>query len=131
MGNLLEVGPLELEVIGTLNKASEQSVTQIQSTLKASGHDLAYTTVMTVLVRLHQKGLVTREKSGRQFLYTAAKRKDSTPLNIFEKVKKSLFGSERLRPILSLLEADDSLSREELEALKAAVDAKLKKGRRG
>ena len=129
MGNLLEVGPLELEVIGALNKAGEQSVAQIQEMLKKAGHDLAYTTVMTVLVRLHQKGLVTREKNGRQFFYTAAKKKDA--LNIFEKVKKSLFGSERLRPILSLLEADDSLSREELEALKAAVDAKLKKGRRG
>ena len=128
MGNkLLEVGPLELEVIGALNAARDQSVTEIQASLKRSGHPLAYTTVMTVLVRLHKKGLVTREKSGRQFLYSAAQRKDSSPLNIFAKVKKSLFGSERLKPILSLLEADDGLSREELEALKSAVEARLKK----
>jgi BlaI family transcriptional regulator, penicillinase repressor len=128
MGNkLLEVGPLELEVIGLLNAARSQSVSQIQASLKAAGHELAYTTVMTVLVRLHQKGLVTREKNGRQFLYSAASKKDSSPLNIFEKVKKSLFGSEKLKPILSLLEADDGLSRDELEVLKVAVEAKLKK----
>ena len=30
---------------------------------------LAYTTVMTVLDRLHDKGFVTREKGGRAFLY--------------------------------------------------------------
>lgn len=128
MGNkLLDVGPLELEVIGALNAASEQSVSQIQAVLKAGGHDLAYTTVMTVLVRLHQKGLVTREKSGRQFLYSAAKKKDSSAFNIFERVKNSLFGSEKLKPILSLLESDDGLSRDELEALKEAVEARLKK----
>jgi BlaI family penicillinase repressor len=128
---LLEVGPLEMETIGVLSAGGEHSVSQIQQTLKTSGHDLAYTTVMTVLVRLHKKGLVTRKKDGRQFLYSAAQRKDSSPFNIFEKVKKSLFGSERLKPILSLLESEDNLSREELEALKAAVDARLKKRGRG
>ena len=128
MGNhLLEVGPLELEVLGILNGASEQSVAQAQAALKAAGHELAYTTVMTVLVRLQKKGLATRAKDGRQFLYSAAKKKDSSPLNIFEKVKKSLFGTERLRPILSLLDSSEELSREELEALKRAVEARLKK----
>lgn len=127
MGNkYLEVGPLELEVIGLLSAGAELSVTQIQSGLKAAGHDLAYTTVMTVLVRLHKKGHLTREKSGRQFLYSAAKKKDSSALNIFERVKNTLFGSEKLKPILSLLDSDDGLSRDELEALKKAVDARLK-----
>lgn len=128
MGNkLLEVGPLELEVIGLLNAGGNLSVAQIQTSLKSAGHDLAYTTVMTVLVRLHKKGHVTRQKEGRQFLYSAAKRKDSSAFNIFERVKNSLFGSEKLKPILSLLESDDGLSRHELEALKEAVEARLKK----
>ena len=128
MGNVLrEIGPLELEVIGVLHSESDLSVTEIQARLKGKGHPLAYTTVMTVLVRLHQKGLVSREKSGRQFLYTAAKRKESSATSIFERVKKSLFGSERLKPILCLLESEDDLSREELEALKNAVETRLKK----
>lgn len=127
MGNkLLDVGPLELEALGVLNSGSEFSVTAIQSSLKSSGHKLAYTTVMTVLVRLYKKNLVTRKKEGRQFLYSAAKKKDS-PLKIFERIKTSLFGSENLKPILGLLESDDGLSREELEELKKAVEAKLGK----
>lgn len=126
MGNkLLEVGPLELEVLGILNSAANQSVSDIQSQLKKAGHDLAYTTVMTVLVRLHKKNLVTRSKEGRQFLYSANKKKDFSPQNIFERVKTSLFGSEKLRPILGLLEADEGLSREELEELKKAVETRL------
>ncbi|KYG67177.1 hypothetical protein AZI86_09210 [Bdellovibrio bacteriovorus] len=128
MGNkLLEVGPLEMEVLGILNSASDLGVSNIQTELKNNGHDLAYTTVMTVLVRLFNKNLVVRRKEGRQFLYSVAKKKAHAPLTIFEKVKTSLFGSEKLKPILGLLESDDGLSREELEALKKAVEAKLKR----
>nr|WP_238420760.1 BlaI/MecI/CopY family transcriptional regulator [Streptomyces taklimakanensis] len=36
------------------------------------GGPLAYTTVITVLTRLLAKGVVTREKEGRSFVWTAA-----------------------------------------------------------
>ncbi|HEY8271094.1 MAG TPA: BlaI/MecI/CopY family transcriptional regulator [Pseudobdellovibrionaceae bacterium] len=124
---LLDVGPLELEVLGILNSSGEQSVTDLQTSLKRSGHDLAYTTVMTVLVRLHKKGLVTRKKQGRLFLYSAARKKDSSAHSIFEKVKNSLFRAERLTPILSLLDSEEDLTREELETLKKAVEQRLKR----
>lgn len=128
MGNkLLDVGPLELEVLGILNSSGEQSVSDIQASLKSSGHDLAYTTVMTVLVRLYSKHLVTRKKHGRLFLYSAARKKDSSAQSIFEKVKNSLFRSERLTPILSLLDNEEDLTREELEELKKAVEQRLKR----
>ena len=125
--NLLDVGPLELEVLGILNSAADQSVTDIQARLKESGKDLAYTTVMTVLVRLHKKGLVLRRKDSRLFLYSPAKRKDVSTFKIFERVKNSLFRSEKLTPILSLLDSDEELSKEELQELKKAVEAKLQR----
>lgn len=124
---LSNVGPLELKVLGVLNAEENLSVSDIQMKLKKQGHDLAYTTVMTVLVRLFNKDLVIRQKGGRQFLYSPAK-KNASPLKIFERMKTSLFGNEKLRPILGLLESDDGLSREELEELKRVVDARLKKG---
>jgi predicted transcriptional regulator len=34
--------------------------------------DLAYTTVVTALTRLHAKGVVSRERAGRAFLWTAS-----------------------------------------------------------
>lgn len=123
---LPEVGPLEMQVLGVLNSANDLAVADIQQALKQSGRELAYTTVMTVLVRLYNKGLVNRRKEGRQFLYSATTRRDSSPGRIFEKIKTSLFGSEKLKPILGLLDADDGLSREELEELKRAVERKLK-----
>jgi predicted transcriptional regulator len=34
------------------------------------GGDLAYTTVMTVMARLHDRGLLARQRTGRAFAYT-------------------------------------------------------------
>ncbi len=38
---------------------------------EALGGDLAYTTVMTVMARLHDRGLLARRRVGRAFAYTA------------------------------------------------------------
>lgn len=128
MSNKLpDIGPLEMQVLGVVGANADASVNDIQQSLKASGQDLAYTTVMTVLVRLHKKGLVSRKKDGRQFLYTVVRKKDSSPTKILEKVKRSLFGTETLKPILGLLNSEDDLTEAELKELKRAIDEKLKK----
>jgi len=41
---------------------------QVQESL---GSDLAYTTVMTILSRLYEKGAATRERTGRAYAYAA------------------------------------------------------------
>jgi len=59
MAHLWEVGPATVgEVLDALNHASQRR--------------LAYTTLMTILVRLYQKGYVSRTHEGRHFRYAAA-----------------------------------------------------------
>ncbi len=88
---------------------------------------MAYTTVMTVLVRLYNKGIISRKKEGRLFLLYSSKEKDSSAAKIFEKVRNSLFRTERLKPILSLLDSEEELTKEELQELKKAVEERLKR----
>ena len=57
-----------------LDGAAPLYVQEIQAELDKAGIALAYTTVMTVPVRLHENGLLVREKESRRFLYSAAKR---------------------------------------------------------
>jgi predicted transcriptional regulator len=52
--------------------AGESSVREVVALLKARGSNLAYTTVLTVMVRLHARGLLTRRREGRRDLYRAA-----------------------------------------------------------
>ena len=67
------LGPLEQRVMERLWVAGPQSVGEVLDALNGSSdRRLAYTTVMTILVRLHEKDLVTREKEGRNYRYTAA-----------------------------------------------------------
>ena len=67
------LGPLERRVMATLWATGPQSVGDVLDGLNGgSDRRLAYTTVMTILVRLNDKGLVTREKDGRNYRYTAA-----------------------------------------------------------
>jgi predicted transcriptional regulator len=62
-------GDLEQQVFATLAAAGRPMTTG--EVRDAIGGDLAYTTVMTVLVRMHGKGLVTRDRTGRSYAYTA------------------------------------------------------------
>jgi len=66
--NRRPAGALQGEVLAAL-WAADRALTpaQVQDQM---GGDLAYTTVMTALARLHEKGAVRREKVGRAYAYT-------------------------------------------------------------
>ena len=63
--------PLELQCMKVLWARGEGTVADVQRTL-APQRKLAYTTVMTLLDRLLHKGVVTRHRTGRSFVYTPA-----------------------------------------------------------
>lgn len=63
-------GALEHEVLDVLWAAKVKLTPgEVRAAL---GGDLAYTTVMTVLGRLHVKGVVSREPHGRAYAYRSA-----------------------------------------------------------
>jgi predicted transcriptional regulator len=65
----LSLGDLERSVLDALwSEAAALSVRDVQRSI-ARRPGLAYTTVMTVLDRLHDKGFVSRRKDGRAFVY--------------------------------------------------------------
>jgi predicted transcriptional regulator len=60
-------GELEAEVLAVLQEAgSALSPADVRERI---GGSLAYTTVVTILSRLHAKGVLERHKAGRAFLY--------------------------------------------------------------
>jgi BlaI family penicillinase repressor len=120
-----ELGPLEMRILGLLDGRGALAVQDLKAALDASGQELAYTTVMTVLVRLHEKGLVSRAKEGRRYLYSASRGAPKVTRGILARLQKTLFRNDRVRPILTLLD-DDTISDAELRALRTAIDDKLK-----
>ena len=60
--------PLELEAMKSLWALEEGTVYEVQHRMGRS-RELAYTTVMTLLDRLAKKGVVSRKKRSRSYVY--------------------------------------------------------------
>ena len=71
-------GELEADVLAALWRANEPLTPgEVREHL---GSTLAYTTVMTILTRLYEKGSVTRRRVGRAFVYTPAFAQAESPV---------------------------------------------------
>ena len=118
---MVDLGPLEMSVLGLLGGHEPQSVAELRARLDRK---LAYTTVMTVLARLHKKGVVVRVKDGNRYRYAQAMRAPEVKSGILSRVRRALFPGGDARPLLALLE-EEELSREDLRALRAVIDRRL------
>ncbi len=85
--------------------------------------DLAYTTVVTVLDRLHAKMLVRREKVGRAFSYTAQVRRQDFEAQVTRDVLAGLL-KDGSRPVLNTFVELVSTSPELLDELERLVHEK-------
>jgi predicted transcriptional regulator len=70
------LGDLEAAIMRLMWGLETATVRDIFHRLRANGRPLAYTTVMTVMVRLAVKQLLTRELSGKTYVYRVALTED-------------------------------------------------------
>jgi len=70
-GPAVFLGPTEAQVMEIVWRYSPVTVKRVLYLIEAEPKP-AYTTIMTVLSRLTQKGLLSRRKEGRNFEYRAA-----------------------------------------------------------
>lgn len=63
--------PLELDIMKAVWQQPSISVKDVQAAIRPTRR-LAYTTVMTIMHRLYQKGFLTRKLKARAHLYEAA-----------------------------------------------------------
>lgn len=94
--NNYNLGPLELEIMECIWEKGDSTVSDIHSCLTKK-REIAYTTVMTIMMRLWQKNYLKRTKDGKNYIYTPKKTKDQTIKNTVSQVLESLiskFGIE-------------------------------------
>jgi predicted transcriptional regulator len=127
------LGELEREVMRLAWRGGEVSVHEVHRSL---GEDRAYTTVMTTLDRLFRKGLLTRRKSGRAYLYSPRITREEFERGFASDILDGLFSrdgradeallscivdavSERDRELLDELDRLVRLKKQELERKKS------------
>ncbi|WP_235826343.1 BlaI/MecI/CopY family transcriptional regulator [Candidatus Frankia alpina] len=86
-----EPGALEREVLAAI-AAAGRPLTPAE-TLAELGEPLAYTTVMTTLARLHDKGALTRAPVGRSYVYAPATAPDTLAAALTARQMSRLLGA--------------------------------------
>jgi predicted transcriptional regulator len=106
--SILDLAPLELDCMNALWPSGEATVRQIREALHPT-RPRAYTTIMTILDRLAQKGIVERRKSGRAWVYKATVTAEEARSHALAQVVDGFFGGSSVALATHLAAQDFSL----------------------
>jgi predicted transcriptional regulator len=110
---------VELELMEVLWQKGEASVGEIVEALPEER--LAYSSVLTVMRILEQKGYVTHEKEGRAFIYRPLVDREQARKNVVGYMLRRFFDNSPELLVVNLLE-NESLSQSEIDRLKRLID---------
>ena len=115
----------ELEVMQVLWEKGPATVAEVRDAL---ADEMAYTTVLTVLRRLEEKGYVGHEEEGRAHRYFPSLQPEQVQESALNRLTRRLFhGSPEL--LLTHLVSRQRLSEAELRRLRQLVDDQLEEER--
>lgn len=110
------LGDLEADIMEKCWQESPCSVRDVHQKL-AKGRSIAYTTVMTVMSRLAEKGLLERQQQGRAYMYVPTCSRDQFCSETIGTVMQGLlggFGEPVLSQFVDTVSARDAAQLDEL-----------------
>ena len=112
----------ELDIMSALWELGAGTVAEVREVLS---DDLAYTTVLTMLRVLEEKGYVGHSEEGRAHRYHPLVGREAAGESAVRRLTRRLFlGSPEL--LLTHLVSDRDLTEEELKRMRAMLDRRLK-----
>ena len=108
----------ELRVMNILWRFGQATVAQVAAALPPP--PAAYTTVLTIMRILEQKGAVRRKSEGRAHVYTPVIKREAIARFAVADVVQSFFEDSKTALALRLIE-ESRLSVDEIDALKALI----------
>lgn len=120
-GVALRLHELEAEIMDIVwsRRLRRFAVSDVLAVLKKR-REVAYTTVMTTVARLHDKGLLSRERDGKRYLYAPCGNREeflqATAREVFESLGTSA-GRESLAMLVETVSSADASALDELELL--------------
>lgn len=116
-----ELGEAELEVLKALWDTGPATVREVMRVLHDRGKKVAYTTVLTFLTRLEQKGFVASNKSGLAYVYKARVSRSRIARARLRTLMDQLFDGAPGAMVLQLMESE-TLTPQELEQLREMIE---------
>ena len=126
-----KLSDFELEVLQLLWQMKEASTPELHQVI-ASGREVSYSTVRTIVDRLEQKGAIERcAQEGRAISFRPLFAEDQVSRSLVQTFIQKVFAGKP-RPLLSHLLENESLTEEDfsyLESLLARKKGELAKGK--
>jgi BlaI family transcriptional regulator, penicillinase repressor len=113
--------PRELEVMSILWRLGSATVAEVKEALE---EPLAYTSVLSALQTLEEKGYVRHEPEGRAYRYFATVEADRAGGSALARIRDAIFHGSAERMFAQLV-SDRGLGREELERMRSLLAERL------
>ncbi len=113
--------PRELDVMSILWRLGSATVTEVRDEL---ADELAYTSVLSALQTLEEKGFVRHEPEGRAYRYFPAVEPERAGVSALSRIREAIFQGSAERMFAQLV-SDRGLSREELERMRRLLAKRL------
>ena len=116
-----DLGSAELEVLKVLWDIGPRTVREVMNALHERDRNVAYTTVLTFLTRLEQKGFVTSDKTDMAYLYRPAVSRDGVAKTRLKSFLDQLYDGAAGPLVLQLIR-EQNFSHEEIAELQKLID---------
>jgi BlaI family transcriptional regulator, penicillinase repressor len=110
----------ELEILQIIWSKDAVSVKDVHEALGGDESN-GYTTILKMMQIMHEKGLVTRQKSGKLHLYKAVHSLENTRQHLLEKMIHTVFQGSASQLVMSAL-GNKKSSKEELRQIKEYLE---------
>jgi predicted transcriptional regulator len=114
--------PRELEVMSILWRRGSGSVSEVREELS---EELAYTSVLSALQTLEEKGYVRHEAEGRAYRYFPTVEAERAGESALARIREAVFQGSAERMFAQFV-SDRGLSRKELERMRRLLAERLK-----
>ena len=113
------LGDLELQILNVLWERGPSTVREVLESLPTQPRP-AYTTVLTMMRLMHEKGYLDRRERGRAHVYQARLREQRVKRGLLRDLVEGAFRGSAEAVVIRLLE-DEDLSREDLDRIKKLI----------
>lgn len=124
----LGFGELELSILKIIRELGRVTVRDVYESLGSEG---GYTTIMTVMSRMADKGELMREKEGKQYVYWIVSQNESSSKNILKRIQDKIFGGKPTAMVSYLLDTDSEISDKDLEEIEKLIQKRRSEKKRG
>ena len=120
LGAFIKPTEKELEILQILWKGGPAAVKAVHESMGGDARN-GYTTILKLMQIMHEKGLVTRQKSGKLHLYKALASQEHTRQFMVDKMIQTVFQGSSMQLVMSALGTGKS-SKEELNEIRRYLE---------